>query len=178
MNDLTVAGATAARRRAEEDLERARAMEIASKLSALAKRILQRGDLLRRHHLIVAAHEDRKYPAIYLVKRDHRAWCHIWWCFDSFRFEAGERSATGPSAVMDRDLSGDVDMAAECVIGMLERDEVGFGSHYLPGDLRALSLPAGGTAPGQLTDQRAKQKAVPAMALVRMPVRRQLERLR
>ena len=177
MNDLTVAGATAARRRAEDELERARAMEIASKMTALAKRILQRGDLLRRHHLIVAAHDDRTYPAIYLVKRDHRAWCHIWWCFNSFRFEAGERSPTGPSAVMDRNLSGDVDMAAECVIVMLERDEVGFGSHYLPGDLRALSLPANGTVTRRVTDQRAKQRVAPAMALVRMPVRQRLKRL-
>ena len=137
---------TAVRQDAERQLEHARAIEQAYTLAALAKRLHGHRKLFARHNLFLAFKPEEKYPALYIVKRDHSAWARIWWCVDALRLDASSaHSSTDWYEVMDVRLTANLDFAEKCLLGMVERDELRFGNAYLPGDLHELdrvSMPA------------------------------------
>lgn len=132
---------TAVRQQLERELEHARAVEHAYTLAALAKRLHGHRKLFARHNLFLAFKAEDKYPAIYIIRRDHRTWCRIWYCHSTLRLDADNRGYSGTadwSEVMKVDLTANVDLAERCLLGMLERGELRFGNAYLPGDLHEL----------------------------------------
>ena len=131
---------TALRQHLERELEHARAVEQAYTLAALAKRLHGHRKLFARHNLFLAFKAADKYPAIYVIRRDHSAWFKIWWCADALRADAYNSfsSSSDWHEVMDVRLTANLDFAERCLIGMLERGELRFGNAYLPGDLHEL----------------------------------------
>ena len=141
MADLTLSltDATLARIDAEDRLRHARNAEHAHKLVDLARRLHARAREFRRNDLFLAFHLNAGAPALYLVRRDHTAWCRVWWCWNAFRLDADDPPWTDCSFSrverMKRDLSGDPEIAERAILEILNRGQLVLGRAYLPGDL-------------------------------------------
>lgn len=149
-----------ARAEAQARFEEAKALEGLTALAGLAERLLGYKHLLDRHGLYLALHRDAKHPAIYLLKRDHSAWARIWFCYDGLRLDADRRdSAGGSQRAFERELTADVDLAAACLVRLLESNGLTLGNWYLPGDL--LPIDRGGVLPALPTRARALPAPAP-----------------
>lgn len=135
----TIFDPSAERRRRERDLEDARAVEMAYKLAAFAERLFRHRHLFERHGLLLAVAPFGKYPAIYIIKRDHSAHANVWWCHDSLRLESSRRVPGGDTVpLMEVTLSADPDLAEDCLLRLLKSGALLLGDGYLPGDLLPL----------------------------------------
>lgn len=143
---------TALRQELERQLDAARQLEHAHILVGLAQRLDRRQHEFLRRDLMLAFHPKEPYPALYILRRDHSAWCRIWYCHDGLRLDA---TCQGPGfeasschEVMNVRLTADLDLAESCVMRLLDRNELRLGNYYLPGDLvdiGSISIP---TMPG------------------------------
>ena len=176
MSELSILhDAAAARRHAEHQLEQARAVEGAHNLLALAKRLHAHADQFARQDLFLAFHTDHRYPAIYIVRRDHSRWCRVWWCAERFRLDA---TAVDPPGSCDwhdilcRDLTANTELAGTAILTLLDRRQLVLGNAYLPGDLHPLdqvtllsppppSVPALPSPPVALPAAPTRLRAVP-----------------
>jgi len=142
MSDLpAIRDAAAARRHAEHQLEQARAVEGAHNLLALAARLRDRAHLFAQQDLYLAFNTHDRYPAIYIIRRDHSRWCRVWWCAERFRLDATATEPTGSSnwvEIMSRDLTAHAELAETAILTLLERRQLALGDSYLPGDLHPL----------------------------------------
>lgn len=106
------------------------------RISTLARRLHDERKHFARHGLSLALHVDVGYPALFLVSKERKASCKVWWCVSHYRLDGFRYSRRG-NLVGDYalDLTSDVDLAARTLVKRLAEDRVWLGPGYLPADL-------------------------------------------
>lgn len=157
---------TQARITAETHFNRLQVTEHLLELLPLGKRLATHHRLLTKHDLVLAIEvptdANARFPGLYILKRDHSRWCKIWRCGSDggFRLDADERGWRDDSGhwhssyeLMQRDLTADLDLAEQCIVHLLERDEIRYGNSYLPAtlhDINTVTLPELAIAPASV----------------------------
>ena len=135
-----------ARIQAEKLVDRFSCLEHLCHLVPLGQRLRQHHDLLAQHDLYIAIENDpsRRFPGLYILKRDHSRWCHVWVCGGGFRLDSGDWNYSYGSygdtnwhysTDRDVDLSLDLDIAERAIVTRLERNQLRLGTRYLPNNL-------------------------------------------
>ena len=112
------------RERAEREVEIVRCM------GALALRLDRERQRFAAKGLELAFHVGQ-HPRLYILRHNQSAWATIWFCHNHFRLETERKSRRGNnvSAAL-RELSSDLELAAQLVLAMVSADDLPLGTGY------------------------------------------------
>ena len=112
------------RTRAEKEIASVRGVGLlALRLDAERHRFAAKG--------LVLAFCPGVHSRLYILRRDHSLWAHIWFCYDQFRLETERTSRRGNHVPLEmRRLSGDVELSARLVLEMVKNDRLPLGTGY------------------------------------------------